>query len=232
MNIIIVFEKIFITSFLQITMIFVKNFPFPKKKCMLLIGMNNFRKRFPLKINDAFLYRNFQKFTIEEKVISLSHVFTILFCFFPWTSHEPLYGETYTQNAFGGPTLVIGTVIFLISCTVTFFWANKLLQKKWWPLRVSDNKFLWVAGWQQLLLLFCATSVLLLVGRGFENSELRMGMPLCFVAQVAALTATFLRARDVKKNEVMSFFQHPTKDLKNKPSPVAQKLFPISEEKK
>ncbi len=178
------------------------------------------------------MYRNFKKFSLEEKVIIFSHLATILFCFFPWTSHEPLYGEPYTQNAFGGPTMIIGFFVFLISLVVSFFWLNKLLNKKWWPLRVSENKFLWVAGWQQLLLLFCATSVLLMIGRGYESSEIRMGISFCFIAQVAGLTATFLRSRDAKKNEVMSFFQHPTRDTQTKPSPKAQKLFDLPKEKK
>lgn len=153
----------------------------------------------------AFLHKNFRELGFEQKIIFLIHLATALFCFFPWVSYIPLYGETYFSNAFAGPTKIIGAVIFLVSLGVCGIFVAKLFKYKNIKLPVSEETVFIFAGIQQIILLICAWSVLLFISQG-GAAEIRFGIIFCLLFQVFGVVSAYLLSRGNKKEEVTSFF--------------------------
>lgn len=165
-------------------------------------------KKLP-KIGGAFFYRNFRKLGFESKTILIAHLLTVIFCFFPWAWIEPSFGPPLFYSAFSGPAGLIGAFIFLISLTVVVIFADQLFESHRLKFRVSENAVFLTAGVQQLIFLVLAWSVLMSVGRGFENFEIRFGIFGSFMMQIVGLVAVYLQSQQDKKEKVQSFFQHP-----------------------
>jgi len=159
----------------------------------------------------AFLARNFNNLSFEQRVVFLAHAGTALFCFFPWLSIEPLYDEPYWHSAFGGPGALVGTFVFLLSLGVTLFFADKLFESKRISLPWSENSFFMVAGIEQMIFLVLAWSVLLSGASDFESSEIRFGISAAFLAQAAGIVATYLQIQKDKARAARGFFELPRK---------------------
>ncbi|MCF7846503.1 MAG: hypothetical protein K9M51_00235 [Candidatus Gracilibacteria bacterium] len=166
----------------------------------------------------AFVQKNFRALSFESRMLLGTHAGTLLFCFFPWIGVQPLYGEPYFHSAFEGHTWLMGTFIFLISLAVVGLFLDELLEKHWFRWKVSKNKLFFVAGVQEIILLISIWSVLNVESRGFENAQIRFGFLLCVLLQVVGLVAVYLRARQAKKEQVVSFFQNAAHPKKEAPS--------------
>lgn len=157
----------------------------------------------------AFVQKNFRTLDFESKTILLSHAATLLACFFPWASHEPLYGETEWLNAFSGASWMIGALVFLLSLFAIFMFADELFERHRIKFKISHNAILGILSFQEILLLICAWSVLHAVGRQYSGSQIRFGLVFCLLLQVVALVSVYLQSRAIKKENVLQFFQHP-----------------------
>jgi len=159
----------------------------------------------------AFLVKNFKNLSFEQKVIFLAHAGTVIFCFFPWLSVEPMYDNPYWHSAFGGSGALIGAFIFLFSLGIVLFFIDKIFDAKRISLPFSENILFFTAGIEQLVFLILAWSVMVSGASGFESSEIRFGISLCFLSQVTGLMATYLQSQKNKIKVAKSFFQHPQK---------------------
>lgn len=159
----------------------------------------------------AYLHKNFRNLSFEKKLIFLSHAFTLIFCFFPWFSASPVYIDEFFYNAFEGPTYLIGMLVFLISFLIFLLFLDRLFEKQKVTLSFSENILYFVCGAQQILLLVLAWSVLMVIGREFENHEIRFGISVIFILQVIGLVATFLNYQINQQKKVKQFFKHPNK---------------------
>ena len=152
-----------------------------------------------INLRTAFLHKNFRDMGFEMKLVFLMHLATIAFCFMPWISYLPLYGSSYFDNAFNGPTSIIGSIIFLISLAICTLFAVKLLKFKKLTLPVDENIVFLVAGIQQIILIICVWSVLLLIGSG-NLSEIRFGISFClFFSNVRSSCLLFTNSREKTK---------------------------------
>jgi hypothetical protein len=158
----------------------------------------------------AYLNRNLKKLSFEEQVVFFSHLATLLFCFFPWISVEPLYDEPYWNSAFSGPGTLIGVFIFGVSLLVVLYFLDRILESKRINFPFDVQHLFYGAGIEQMIFLILSWSVLLSVSREFENSEIRFGVFACVLTQIVGLVATYLYSQTKQKKEVQSFFQHPT----------------------
>jgi len=154
----------------------------------------------------AFLHKNFREMEIELKVVFVAHLLTAVFAFFPWVSYVPLYGSAHFDNAFAGPTKVIGIMIFLISLGIAGIFIAKLFKSKKINLPVEENIIFIFAGIQQIILIICAWSVLLFMSGGYDLSEIRFGIIFALLFQIFGVVAAYLLTRTEKKEEVISFF--------------------------
>ena len=157
----------------------------------------------------AFVQKNFKNLSFEMRIIFLTHALTILFCFFPWISVEPLYESPYWNSGFFGPSGMIGLFIFLFSLSIVVLFADKILETKRITLPFPERHLFVAVGAQQLLLIVLAWSVLVSISRDFEVSEIRFGILLAFLAQILGLVAAQLQTQKDKKQKVMDFFQPP-----------------------
>lgn len=163
----------------------------------------------------AFLHKNLRTLSFEKKVIFFSHCITLVVCFFPWFEADPAYVKTFFYNAFQGAGFLIGIFIFLISLIIVLLFLDRLFEKEVVKLPFSENTLYFVAGAQQILLLVLMWSVLIATGKDFGDHEIRFGIFIAFVAQVAGLVATFLNYQLDKQHEAKNFFQHPTLPFNN-----------------
>ncbi len=163
----------------------------------------------------AFLHKNFRNLSFEKKTIFLSHFLTIIFCFFPWFSATPIYGEDYFYNAFKGPSFLIGFFIFIISFIIVLLFVDRLLEKQKIKLPISESLLYGVAGIQQIILLILAWSVLVSMGIDKEGGTIRFGIFLVFIVQISGLVATFLFFQLESQKNVKSFFRHPNEKDKS-----------------
>ena len=166
-------------------------------------------KSFPAKT--AFLHKNFREMGLEMKTVFLAHLLTVVFCFMPWVGYTPLYGSGYLENAFSGATKFIGIFIFLISLAICSIFFAKLFKIKIKKLPVEEDLIFIFAGFQQIILIICAWSVLFFMGNGYDSLEIRFGIIFCLLFQVFALVGAFLLKRGTKKEEVIGFF-HQTEE--------------------
>ncbi|MCK5460854.1 hypothetical protein KAI58_02625 [Candidatus Gracilibacteria bacterium] len=162
----------------------------------------------------AYLHKNFRNLSFEKKTIFLSHTVTLLFCFFPWFSASPVYTEEFFYTAFGGPSFLMGIIIFFISFVVFLLFLDQLFEKQKINLPVSENLLYFTAGAQQFLLLILVWSVLTMVGRDFENHEIRFGLFLAIISQICGLVATFLNYQLDQQKKAKEFFSHTTEQKK------------------
>lgn len=139
----------------------------------------------------------------------IAHAGTLLGCFFPWASHEPLYGETEWLNAFSGASWMIGTLVFLLSLFAALLFADKLFERHRLKFKLPHNVILGILSFQEILLLLCAWSVLHSVGRQYAGAQIRFGLVFCLLLQVVALVSVYLQSQMIKKENVLQFFQHP-----------------------
>jgi hypothetical protein len=157
----------------------------------------------------AFLAKNARKLSFEDQVILGTNAATILACFFPWASLEPLYGPTTFMNAFSGASWLIGSLVFgLALFSVALFWDD-LFETQFFSFRVPRRTLLGAASIQSLLLQLCAGSVLSTVGSNYSQIDFRFGLAACLLLQIVSLVAVWLRTRATKKEEVKQFFQLP-----------------------
>ncbi len=160
----------------------------------------------------AFLHKNFRELNFEKKAVLISHVLTLIFCWFPWFEASKDYIPTFNYNAFSGPGFLIGTFVFLISLLVVVYFLDRLFESERVKLPMSENSLFFAAGALQILLIVLAWSVLFSVGRDFSESGLRFGIFLTFVSQVAGLVATFLNAQLDRQTQARAFFRAPGND--------------------
>lgn len=163
----------------------------------------------------AFLHKNFRNLSFEKKAIVLSHFFTLVFCFFPWFSATPIYGEDFFYNAFKGPSFLIGFFIFIISFVIVMLFVDRLLEKKKVKLPFSESLLYGVAGIEQIVLLILAWSVLASTGIEYEGGAIRFGIFLTFIAQISGLVATFLFFQVESQKKAKGFFKHPNEEDKS-----------------
>ncbi|MCF7812186.1 hypothetical protein K9M59_01125 [Candidatus Gracilibacteria bacterium] len=163
----------------------------------------------------AFLKRNFQKLSFEERTVFLVHALTILFCFFPWISIQPLYDDPYWHSALSGPGFLIGTFVLILSVLVVLFYLDKILESNRIKTKVPDTHIFLTAGIEQLILLVLAWSVLISISREFESSEIRFGIFAAFLAQVVGVVSAYLHLQNQQKKRARDFFQHPKAPQKN-----------------
>lgn len=164
----------------------------------------------------AFLHKNFREMGFELKVIFMSHILTAVCCFMPWISYVPLYGDAYFDNGFGGPTKVMGMMIFLIALIISFLFLSKLFKSKSVRLPVEEEIVFIFGGVLQIILIICAWSVLLFMGSGYDVSEIRFGLFFCLLLQIFGLVAAFLLQRGNKKEEVVNFFHQAEEKVEAK----------------
>ncbi len=163
----------------------------------------------------AFLNKNFRNLSFEKKTIFLSHALTLIFCFFPWFSSTPIYGEDFFYNAFKGPGFLIGFFIFIISLVIVMLFVDRLLEKQKVKLPFPESFLYGVAGIQQIILLILAWSVLASTGLEQEGGTIRFGIFLVFIAQISGLVATFLFFQIEAQKTARGFFKHPNEKDKS-----------------
>jgi hypothetical protein len=171
-------------------------------------------KKLPAQI--PFLHKNFREMSFELKIIFLAHLATIIFCFMPWISYVPLYGNTYFDNAFGGVTKIIGILIFLISLGICLIFIAELFKSKFIKLPVAKDVVFIFAGIQQIILLICTWSVLIFMGKGYDLLEIRFGIIFCLLFQIFGIVASYLLTREKEKKEVVKFFHQAEEKIENK----------------
>ena len=159
----------------------------------------------------AFIHRNFKALSFEKKTIFLAHFATLVVCFFPWFSADPVYAEPFFYNAFKGPGFLIGYVIFLISLVVFLLFVDRILDKRKISLSFPENYLYGIGGLEQILLLILAWSVLAATGNDFETSQVRFGLFAAIIFQIVGLVSTFLEMQQEKQQEARDFFQLPEK---------------------
>jgi len=165
----------------------------------------------------AYVHKNLRKLSFEKKVILGSHALTLAACFFPWFEAEPTYEPNFWFNAFSGPGILIGFVIFTISLVITLLFLDRLFEKEVVKLPFSENYLYAAAGTQQILLIILMWSVLLATGNDYGDHAIRFGIFVAFIAQVSGLVATFLNYQIDMQNQAKAFFQHPDADVKADP---------------
>ncbi len=170
----------------------------------------------------AFIHKNFRNLSFEKKTIFLSHLLTLVFCFFPWFYATDSYDGPFWYSAFGGPSFLIGFLIFLISFVIVILFIDRLLEKETVKLPFSENTLYFAAGAQQILLIILAWSVLSSKGTEFADYEIRFGIFLVFVAQVSGLVATFLNAQLEAQHKARNFF-NGSDDHQDPPTLIAKK---------
>lgn len=171
-------------------------------------------QKFSGKINTAFLFRNFRNLDFEEKAIVLSNATTLVFCFFPWMSTTPLYGNSEFYSAFSGPTQIMGIAIFLLSAINISLFIDKIWQIKLWKSPLPENVVIGFLSLQQIVLIISVWSVLLAFGKNFEDTEIRFGISIALFSQIISLTANTLLTQKHKKKNVQDFFSPQTHDQK------------------
>ncbi len=180
----------------------------------------------------AFLHKNFREMEFEMKIIFLVHLLTIAFCFMPWISYSPLYGDTYFNTAFGGLTKIIGILIFLVSLGICLIFVAELFKSKIIKLPVSKETIFIFAGIQQIILIVCVWSVLMFMGKGYDLSEIRFGIIFCLLFQVFGLVSAYLSSRIEKKDEVVRFFHQAEEKIENKAKTLFSKKEKENEKEK
>ena len=176
----------------------------------------------------AFLHKNFREMEIELKVVFMAHLLTTFFAFFPWVSYVPLYGSAHFDNAFEGPTKIIGVLIFLVSLGIVGIFVAKLFKSKKINLPVGENIIFIFAGIQQIILIICAWSVLLFMSGGYDLSEIRFGIIFALLFQIFGVVAAYLLSRTEKKEEVISFFHQAEEKIEKQ----TENLFSIKKKEK
>ncbi len=161
------------------------------------------------KIRFAFIHRNFRTLVFETRVILLANFATLVFCFFPWLSVNPNYGEKFFLNAFAGPGFLIGSFIFLISIVVVIILLDKICETKKINLSFPETKILTIATIQQLVFIVLTWSVLFSVGRNYESATIRFGFFAIFLSQITAAVAIYLRKKNESQKSARDFLQHP-----------------------
>lgn len=160
----------------------------------------------------AFLAKRVRQLSFEDQVILGANIATIITCFLPWASLEPLYGATTFMNAFSGASWLIGTIVFgLALFSVVLFW-DKLFETQFFSFRVPRKTLLGAASIQSLFLQLCAGSVLNTVGTEYAQVDFRFGIAACLLLQTVSLVAVWLKTRATKKEAVKEFFQLPTNE--------------------
>ncbi len=210
-----IIEKIFFVKFRWIlgkrSFIFQLVIPSPHPPQNSLLQKEKKHFTLPVLMKYAFLAKNFNNLSFEQRVVFLAHAGTALFCFFPWLSIEPLYDEPYWHSAFGGSGALIGAFVFLVSLGVSIFFADKLFESKKISLPFPENSLFFVAGIEQVIFLILAWSVLLSGASDFESSEIRFGISLSFLAQAAGIVAAYLQIQKDKVRATQEFFELPRK---------------------
>ncbi len=114
--------------------------------------------------------------------------------------------------------------MFLFSVSVVVLFLDKLLETKRINLPFPERQFFVAVGAQQVLLVVLAWSVLISISRDFEVSEIRFGIFVALLSQIIGLVAAQLQTQKDKKQQVMSFFQHPSKTPQRKAPEKAEKI--------
>ena len=156
-------------------------------------------------MNRAFLLKNFRKLNFEEKTIFAANFFSAIFCFFPWLSVVPAYGDAFFFNAFLVPSFLIGVLIFLISAAISAIFFDKIAATKKIKLPFSEKNFLAVATVEQIIFLILGWSVLFSAGKDFKNSEIGFGFFIVFALQIASSVAVFLDLKNESRKKAQNF---------------------------
>lgn len=158
----------------------------------------------------AFVAKNLRRLPFEDQVILGASAGTALACFFPWASHNPLYGPVIFINAFSGASWLIGALVFGLALFSIALFINDIFETRTFSFRIPQKTLLGAASIQSLLLQLCAGSVLRSVGTEYAQVDFRFGLAACLSLQLVALVAIWLRTRSSKQEEVKEFFQLPT----------------------
>ncbi len=154
--------------------------------------------------------QNMRRMGLEEQMLFGAHITTIVACFLPWVSFDPLYGPSSYLTAFSGAIWLIGAFIFVLSLAAVVIFLDKLLEKHVIKLKVAESTILTGISLLSLILLICAWSVLRHVGQGYAGIEVRFGLALCLIAQITALVSLWLQEKNSNKSQTQEFFQLPT----------------------
>ncbi len=153
---------------------------------------------------------NYRKLDLEHQVLLSVHALSVVLCFFPWFSAEPLGVKPFYYNAFFGETFLIGALIFMVSLVVVLLFLDQLMDRNRIQFPVDRNYIFLGISFQQILLAVLAWSVLLRVGAGYyASSSLRFGLALLILAQIVGTVAVYLHIQKSKQKKARSFFQHP-----------------------
>lgn len=158
------------------------------------------------------LLQNFRRLSSEEQILFGAHALTVIACFLPWASFDPLYGPSSYQSSFSGSTWLIGSFVFVLSLAVVVMYLGSLLNKKLVEFKTNRNLMLAGGSVLSLILLVCAWSVLRHVGQGYAGIEIRFGLALCIIAQIAALVSLWLQGKAEQKSKTQEFFRLPSKE--------------------
>ncbi len=171
----------------------------------------------PQKISFAFVHKNFRSLSFETRVVLMANLATTVFCFFPWLSVNPNYGEKFFLNAFSGPGFLIGTLILLVSVSIVVIFLDKICETRKIKLPFSETNLLSVATIQQLVFIVLAWSVLFSVGRSYENASIRFGIFAIFLSQITSAVALYLQRKNETQKTARDFLQHPKVPKEKKP---------------
>jgi len=163
-------------------------------------------------MNYAFLAKNFRSFSTEEKIVFFGNLITVLSCFLPWFTADPMYGESFFYSAFGGPGALVGIFIFLISIFSVAVMSDRLFgskKTKFLKKYTSETNFFIFSGVQQVIFCVISWSILVFVSREFEDAQIRFGVFVAILSQVSALTAAILTKKNELEKQTKSFFHSP-----------------------
>ena len=157
----------------------------------------------------SVLRHNLRRLGGEHQVVVGVHALTLVLCFFPWFSAQPIGEPPFYYHAFRGESFLIGFLLFFLSMSVLLLFVDQLLEKHRIQLPCDKNYILLAVGAQQILLAILAWSVLLKVGAQYATSSLRFGLSAILLVHIIGAVAVYLHLQKSKQKKARSFFQHP-----------------------
>ncbi len=153
--------------------------------------------------------KNMAKLELEEKILNLALLMSIVGIFFPWMSGEWLGGDRIQFTGFQFYTVFLGFGIFFLqvftlSITLVPLAGGRSFLKK----RYKDVIRLCTTA-QATVLCLAALSVLTKITFEFSRVEVRFGLYITLIGSMVSTLYTFLRYQEQNRHQIEELFHYP-----------------------
>jgi hypothetical protein len=146
---------------------------------------------------------------LEEKILNLASIITIIGVFLPWMGGEWLGGESTAYSGFAFYTSFLGITVLILHIVNILITAIPLTGGPILVRKRNKGLIRFLLTGQATVLILASLSVLTKVTFEFSRMEVRFGILVSLIASMVATLYAFLRYQEQRRSEVHELFHHP-----------------------